>query len=202
MLTYATRAVPWSRVGVAALLVLVMLDIVRRWPWHTWPLEGVAVVTLAAAAAWCFDEPAGEIVDVAPRQLAWRTIARLAGVAPLLLVWTAGVWAARSSLFGEAVVVWVQGLVAVVLGVAWTAARRAAGDPSPGLPFALAAVPVGTAWALIRPMEHALPVFPYAGGGPYGDWDASLWGWLGVGLVGTGWLVVVLAERPRSLSRW
>ena len=81
---YAGRAVPWTRVAVAATLIVVLMDVVRRWPWNMWLLEGTAVGLLAAAAGWCFDEPAAAVVDPAPRGLAWRTAARVAGVLVLL----------------------------------------------------------------------------------------------------------------------
>ncbi|MEU0312929.1 hypothetical protein [Nocardioides sp. NPDC006273] len=67
-------------VGVVGVLVLVLMERVARWPWTMWPLEGITIGLLAAGTAWCFDEPAAEVVDAAPRHLTWRTGARATGV--------------------------------------------------------------------------------------------------------------------------
>ena len=80
MVRYAARAVPWVRISLAAALVALLMELVRWNPWVLWPLEGTAVGLLAGATAWCFDESAAVVVDVAPRGLAWRTAARTPAV--------------------------------------------------------------------------------------------------------------------------
>jgi hypothetical protein len=199
VLRYAARAVPWTQVALAAGLVLVLMDVVRRWPWTMWPLEGTAVGLLAGAAAWCFDEPSAAVVDSAPRSLLWRTTARSGGVVLLLAAWAAAVFIARDSLFGHPWEVAFQGVAAVLAVVAYTIWRRAGGDPNPGLQAALMVVPVATAWALIRPFSEALPVFPYADGSTdFGDWGVSLAGWAVV--AGCG--VVLLAAALTDVRWW
>jgi hypothetical protein len=198
MLRYAARAVPWSRVALAAVLVLVLMDVVRRWPWTMWPLEGTAVGLLAGAAAWCFDEPAAMVVDSAPRSLLWRTLARGSGVVVLLVAWAVAVFITRDSLVGHPGEVAFQGVAAVLAAVAYTCWRRAGGDSSPGLRTAAMVVPVATAWALVRPFSEALPVFPYGDGSmDFGDWEVSLVGWAVV--AGCG---VVLLVAAMSDVRW
>ncbi|MFT3874428.1 MAG: hypothetical protein QM714_17585 [Nocardioides sp.] len=197
MLGYAARAVPWTRVALAAALVVVLIELVRRDPWVLWPLEGTAVAVLVGAAAWCFDEQAAAVVDVAPRGLAWRTTARLPAVVSLAAVWVAVVLHARSVLFEHELAILLQGLVAIVAGTAWATWRRSGGEAMPGLLAATFAVPVATGWALVRPFQHGLPVFPYALGGEYGDWQTSTIGWTTAGAFALIALGITLAD-----ARW
>ncbi|MFI5910566.1 hypothetical protein [Dactylosporangium sp. NPDC051541] len=196
MLRHAARAVPWGRVTLAAGLVVVLMELVRWNPWVLWPLEGTAVGLLAGAAAWCFDETAMAVVDPAPRGLAWRTAARSPAVALLVLVWAFGV--ARvgdGAAFGHAGAVLVQGLAAVATGAAVACWRRARGEASPGLLFAAAVVPAATAWALVRPLEDHVAVFPYATTTPRG-WHLSTAGWAAAGALAALLLVAALADAP------
>lgn len=195
MIRYAAHAVPWPRVGVSAVLVIVLMELVGRWPWDTWPLQGMAVGLLAGAAAWCFDEPAAAIVDPAPRSLAWRTWARGSGVLVLAVAWALSVGRAWDGLFGHPWVVTVQGAAAMLAGAAWTTWRRAAGVATPGMPLAITVVPMVTGWALTRPLEQQLPVFPYAPEGS-GDWGASLAGWTCLGVTAVVILLTALADAP------
>lgn len=194
MLTHAVRAVPWRRVAVVALLVLALMHVVGRWPWTVWPLQGTAVALLAAGVGWCFDEPAADVVDVAARHLAWRTTARMTGVVALLAVWSGAVWSVRDSLFGHGFAVWVQGVAVSLIAVAWTTARRSAGRAIPGGAWGFFVVPLLTAWALLRPFDREVPVFPYAAGGEYGNWRTSAAGWAVVGALALVWLAVTLSE--------
>jgi hypothetical protein len=193
---YAASAVPWFRVVLAACLVLVLMDVVGRWPWHMWPLQGVAVGLLAGAAAWCFDEESAAVVDVAPRGLAWQALGRSAGLLILVAAWGGAVVRTHASLFGHPRLVALQGLVAVLAGAAWAAWGRARGQSTPGLRASFVVIPGATAWALVRPFAAGLPVFPYTADGRYGDWAASgvLWGVVGV--VSMGLLVAALGEAP------
>ena len=208
MIRHAARAVPWGRVGVAAALVIVMMELVHRWPWATWPLQGVAVGLLAGAVAICFDEPAAAVVDAAPRGLAWRTAARAAGVLGLLVAWLLAVERAGDSLFGHQGEVALQGVAGVISASAWVTWRRTAGEACPGIRLALGVVPLVTAWSLVRPFSEAVPVFPYAvGGGDLGDWDTSRVAWQVFAVAAAVLLAAALAEvrwwwvrSPRSVD--
>jgi hypothetical protein len=201
VLTYAARAVPWLRVGGALALVGLLLQLVRWDPWLLWPLQGTAVGLLAGATAWCFDEQAAAVVDASPRGLAWRTAARAPAVLLLVLVWVLLVAHAREALFGHALAVALQGVVAVAASAAWTLWRRAAGEGTPGTRTATTVVPLVTTWALVRPFEQQLPVFPYATDGAYGDWRTSVVAWLCVGAAAAVLLTLAVTEvawwRPR-----
>ena len=35
MLSYAGRALPWARLCVVSVLVVVLMEVVRRWPWQS-----------------------------------------------------------------------------------------------------------------------------------------------------------------------
>jgi hypothetical protein len=196
MLTYAARAVPWGRIVLAAGLVLVLMELVAWNPWVLWPLEGTAVGLLAGAAAWCFDETAAVIVDAAPRSLAWRVGARSPAVLLLVLAWWLGVLrvgdgneVAHIDAIAE------QGLVAVAAGAAFACWRRAEGEPVPGLLFATAVVPAVTGWALVRPFDEHLAVFPYVTTSAQG-WQLSVVGWTALGVVAGLLLIAALTEAP------
>lgn len=199
MWRHTVAAVPWALVAVSTAVLALLIALVEYDPWRLWPLQGIAVGLLAAATAWCLDEPAAAVVDPSPRSLAWRTVARSPAVLLLVAAWLGGVWWARDSLFGHADVVALQGVAAAALALAWVTLRRAAGDATPGQRFALAAVPLTTAWALVRPLEDWLPVFPY---GPTADWPASAVGWAAAG-AGAALLLMTLlitdgrVPRPR-----
>jgi hypothetical protein len=196
MIRYAASAVPWVRVTVAAVLVVLLMELVRWNPWVLWPLEGTTVGLLAGATAWCFDESAAVVVDVAPRSLAWRTAARTPAVLGLTLVWCGVVWhAGDHALFGRSAGVLVEGLVAIAVGAGYVGWRRAWGEPMPGLVLATAVIPLTSAWALVRPLETRLPVFPY-GDSSAGDWAASTLGWAILGALALVVLAAALSEAP------
>ncbi len=198
MTRYAVRAVPWVRVAVHAVLVVALMEVVQRWTWQTWPLQGAAVALLAAGAACCFDEPAAVVVDALPRHLRWRTAARASGVILLLCAWAVALARSWDSLFDHPWHVAWQGVAAILAGAAWAAWRRADGDPDPGARMALAVVPLVTAWALVRPFAELVPVFPYAdGSGDFGDWGTSLTGW-----VLLGGLAVLVLTAALADARW
>ena len=205
LLTYSARAVPWTRVWLAALLVAVLMELVRWHAWTLWPLEGTAVGLLAGASAWCSDEQCAVVVDAAPRTLRWRTVARLPGAGVLVAVWAVVVLHSREALFGHAPTVLLHGVVAVLGGLGWSTWRRSAGQTMPGLAAASVAVPLATAWALIRPWEHRLPVFPYGDGGDGGDgadWSGSVRVWVVLGVVAVAMLAVGVADRGRRRAQW
>jgi hypothetical protein len=194
MTGYVARAVPWMRVALAAGLVVVLMELVRWSPWVLWPLEGTAVGLLAGATAWCFDETSAAVVDSAPRGLAWRTLARSPGPGLLAVTWTAVVLhTGAESTFGHRDEIWLQGVAACLAGAAYTGWRRSCGEASPGLRFATAVVPATTAWALLRPLDRHLAVFPYATATPAG-WDHSTLAWAALATVSVLVLGVVLAD--------
>ncbi len=201
MVRHAARGVPWPLVSAAALLIPGLLALVRYDPWTLWPLQGTAVGLLAAAVGWCLDEPAAAVVDPAPRGLAWRTLARAAGIVVLLATWTAGVWWARTGLYGHPGAVFGQGLAATAVATTWVTWRRARGEASPGHRWALAVVPATTAWALVKPWNQQLPVFPYTSGGEYGDWAVSAAGWTAVGVLAAVLLILILTREGRPWER-
>jgi len=197
MTGYVARAVPWIRVALAAGLVVVLMELVRWSPWTLWPLEGTAVGLLAGATAWCFDETAAAVVDSSPRGLAWRTMARTPGPLLLVVTWTAVVLhAGGETTFAHADQIWFQGVAASLAGAAYTCWRRSCGEASPGLRFATAVVPATTAWAVLRPLDRHLPVFPYGTTAP-GGWDHSATGWVALSIGAVIVLGVVLAD-----ARW
>lgn len=201
MMSYAARAVPWVRIVVAGALVVGLMELVRWDPWMLWPLEGAAVGLLAAATAWCFDETAAAVVDPAPRGVAWRTAARAPGVLLLLGCWVAVVvHAGDAALFGQRDAVLVQGLAAVAAGAAYACWRRGRGEAAPGLLVAPVIVGVTLSWALVRPFEEVLAVFPY-GTSSTRDWQLSVAGWATMGVAALLVLGAALAEAPWWRSR-
>ena len=190
MIRYAIRALPWPLLVTVATVVLALMEVVRRWPWTMWPLEGCAVGLVAAGAAWCCDEPAAAVVDSAPRSLLWRTTARLLGVCVLLGVWVLSVALARDSLFQHPVEVALQGVIASAAAFAWATWRRSRGTGTPGGLLAAGIVPVVTFWAVARPLPQSLPVFPYTTSVELGgDWEVSLVIWLVVAAAATALLI-------------
>ncbi len=196
MIRYAASAVPWTRVALAATLVVLLMELVRWSPWVLWPLQGTAVGLLGAASAWCLDEPAAVVVDVAPRSLAWRTGARAPALLGLIVTWCAVVWhAGDDALFDRAGDVLLQGVVAVAVGAGYATCRRAWGEPAPGLILATSVVPLSAAWALVRPLEGQLPVFPY-GTSSATAWGTSAAGWAVLGTVAVACLAAALCDAP------
>ena len=80
-------------------------------------------------------------------------------------------------------------------GAAWATWRRASAIASPGTPLAISVVPLLTGWALTRPFNERLPVFPYGSQGS-GDWGASLAGWTCLGVAAVAILLAALADAP------
>ena len=198
MLGYAGRALPWARLGVVSVLIVVLMEVVHRWPWTMWPLQGVAVGLLAAGAGWCFDDTAAAVVDTAPRRLAWRTAVRSSGLVLLLVSWVGAVWWSRESLFGHPWAVAGQGVAAVIAAAAYATWRRSGGDPEPGRTIAFTAVPTATFWALLKPLDESVAVFPYADAGSgLGSWEGSVALWSIV----AGVALIILAAALTD-GRW
>jgi hypothetical protein len=98
--------------------------------------------------------------------------------------------------FGHGEEIWIQGVAASLAGAAYTCWRRSCGEASPGLRFATAVVPATTAWALLRPFDRHLAVFPYATT-TAGGWDHSVTGWVALTIAAVAVLGFVLAD-----ARW
>jgi len=75
-------ALPWRPVATASLAALGLLSLVAIWPESGFASAGIrlALVCVAAAAAFVVDEPAAAAVDSAPRTLRARTMVRLTGI--------------------------------------------------------------------------------------------------------------------------
>ncbi|MGN0063367.1 MAG: hypothetical protein ACI379_03935 [Nocardioides sp.] len=198
--TYLKGALPRVLLPLSALLVVLLVSAAAWRPWILWPLQGLAVGVLAAAAGWSLDEPSAGVVDAAPRGLRWRTAVRAVPLAGLVALWCAVVLAAGDRLFGHPVEVAVQGVAGVCLAAAWVTWRRARGDATPGQRLAAAVIPLTAAWALLRPLERQLPLFPFGPAGR-GDWGTSLIGWVLAGCAGVALTALVLAldGRPPAL---
>jgi hypothetical protein len=199
MIRYGLHAVPVAAVAFAVTAVAGLLWMVDRWSPGTWPLAGVAVALLGATAARLADEPAASIVDSLPRALWWRTVARLPYAAVLVGVWLAGVAVVGIGFTGRPDVVGLQGVGAVVLGVAITTALRRRGHSRPGAAVGSAFLVVVMAFAVANPATEWLPVFPF---GPDDPWRAAGWLWGGLVAVGVILLLASCVEgRVRTADR-
>ena len=193
MTLHAVRGVPWLVVLLGVAPVPALLRIVEEWPYTMWPLQGIAVGVVAAAATWCFDDAPAAVVDTLPRSLAWRTTARLAGVAVVLGVWLLSVSWTSTAYFGQTGHVAWQGVAAIAAGSAYVTWRRSRGVATPARGVATALVSGAAYLALARPLDDRLPVFPYMAAGP---WRASGVLWTVVIVVSLVVTVAVLAELP------
>jgi hypothetical protein len=190
---HALRAVPWAVVGAGCAIVLVLMAMAAGWPEVVWPLQGLAVGLLAGVAAWSMDERAAAVVDTLPRSLWWRTLARAAAVLPLVAVWIACVLVAGDRLPDHPRLFVLQGLAALVAGVAVASVRRARGMATPGLALSPALIATIGALALVRPVPERLPLFPIW---PGEAWALSAAIWWGVLILSTLALLVALAPPP------
>jgi hypothetical protein len=189
MVRHAVRALPWPLLAAAAVLLYALLRTVQQWPYQVWPLQGLAVGLLAGIAAFAYDEPSAAVVDTLPRGLAWRTAARSLGVALLLGWWLVVVTLTRDAYFGHASAVAWQGLAATVAVVATTAHLRRRGAAGPATVVGTVVVGGAAFWALARPFESRLPIFPFTSAGHWSDSRAL---WTGVLVAATVWLVATL----------
>jgi hypothetical protein len=193
MIRYARTAVPWRLVVAVGLVCLLELQAMTIRPTKLWPLEGCALGLAAGAAAWCFDESAAAVVDSAPRHLAWRTSARLAGPLALACCWCLAVATARSAFAGHALAVSMHGAAAVATASAFATWRRARGAATPGMAIGSMVVAVCAFLALVRPWPLQIPVFPYLYGGP---WTSANRLWLGLALL--SWVVAAILLTDRG----
>jgi hypothetical protein len=198
VIRYAARAVPWGLVALACALVPALMAITAAQPETMWPLQGMAVGLLVAAAAWSMDERAAAVVDTLPRSLAWRTGARAAAALPLAGVWIAAVVVADDRLPDHRALFVQQGLAGLLLGVAVATWRRDRGEAVPGQAIAPAALGLIATLALVRPFPDRLPLFPL--------WDGEAWRlsaalWWGLAVVAAILLAWSLAGPRRRPAR-
>lgn len=197
MIRHASRAVPWGLVVMGCALVPALMAITAAWPRAMWPLQGMTIGLLAAVAAWSMDERAAAVIDTLPRPLWWRTAARAAATVPLASVWVACVLLAGDRLPDHPALFVLQGVAALLAGVALATWRRSRGGAMPGLVIAPAAVVITTGLALVRPVPERLPLFPI--------WEYERWGlsaaiWWGV-LGGAMGLLAVAIQTHGTIPR-
>lgn len=181
---YSQAATPWALLSAAAAITTGLLLLVARWPAAVWPLHGAAIGLLAGTSAWAVDERCAAIVDVAPRPLWWRTLARMPTLLLLLTIWTAIHVAVRNRLPDHLVVLLVQGASAAFAGFAAATWQRSRGGAEPGQWIASFTCPLVVGVALARPGNEYVPLFPVW---PHENWARSTTIW-----ILTGGLAVVL----------
>jgi len=187
MIRHAARAVPWGTVALACAAVPGLVAILLLDPDRMWPLQGIAVGVLAAAAAWAMDERAAAVVDTLPRSLGWRTAARALAAVPLAAVWAGSLIVAAGSLPDHAGLFLRQGVAAVLLGVAVATWRRSRGAATPGSTAGPAALGVVAVLALTRPFHAHAPLFPAWEGEDWARSGAIWWGLLVAGAALLAW---------------
>jgi hypothetical protein len=133
----------------------------------------LALVALAAAAAFVLDEPAAAAVDAVPASRRRRTTARVGAALIPFAVWTAGVAALeRRSAVTPAWALLLEGAGVLAVAVAAAAVVRRAGRSEPGEAVAAALGAGLLAAVLFQPPPRSVPAFPVTDG-----WAAStvLW---------------------------
>ncbi len=198
MLRYSMRILPLPELYAGGLALLALFWLLDRWPQQMWQTAGMAAALAGALAGYLFDEPAASIVDTAPRPRWWRTAARLLPAALLTLLWVAAASLVDPQNIGRSDVLRLQGVGAILLGVAVTTWLRRRGRCSPGLVVASTLLPVLTYAAVMNPIEDVLPLFPY---GPEGAWASSRMLWIGLASLAGVAAAASCLEGPSSLSR-
>ena len=155
------------------------------------PYVRLALVALAAAAAFVLDEPCAAAVDAVPVTRRGRTAIRVTAVALPFAVWTVAVLALERRNGATAVgALLVEGAGMLAVAVAVSAVLRLAGRAEPGEIVAsfLGASMLGA--LIFRPAPGSVPIFPVGEG-----WAAStaLWGSFAVAAT---MLVVALSRDP------
>jgi hypothetical protein len=167
---YSRSATPWALLATTVALTVCLLLIVSRWPAAMWPLHGAAIGLLAGISAWSVDERCSAVVDVAPRLLWWRTIARAPAALLLIAVWIATHLTVRHRLPDHLGVLVLQGASAALAGFAAATWQRARGNPEPGQRMAMFICPAGVAIALAKPWSTHVPLFPIW---PHENWPRA-----------------------------
>jgi hypothetical protein len=195
VILYARRAVPWGLVFGGCVVVASLIAIVAIRPSGAWPLEGTAIGVLAAAAAWSMDETAAAVVDTLPRSLRWRTAARSLAGLPLAGAWVACVLIARDALPPHGGLFVLQGLAAVLAGIAFATRRRALGSACPGTRLASVTIALAGGIAVAPHALQKVPIFPIW---TSDRWSLSLALWSGLAFVAAATLAISLCWTRRS----
>ncbi len=183
---YSRTATPWGLLATTAGFVVGLLLIVARWPAAMWPLHGAAIGLIAGVSAWSVDERGSAIVDVAPRPLWWRTLARTPAARLLVSAWIATHLAVRDRLPDHLGVLILQGTSAAADGSAGATWQRTRSQSEPGQRIALFICPAVVAIALAKPWSEYAPLFPIW---PHENWSRATVIWS----VAAGLAVVSLA---------
>lgn len=194
MIRHGLRSLPVGAVAAAVLTAALLLWAVDRRPWQLWPLVGVAVAALGAAAARLVDEPAAAVVDTLPRALWWRTTARLVPAGLLAAAWVAAASRVDTGNVGHSGLLRVQGPAVLLIAMAAGTALRRRGRAVPGPAVGSAVLLLLTAVALADPARGVLPLFPYGNDAP---WTTAVWWWSGLAAAAALLLVVSCVESPR-----
>jgi hypothetical protein len=194
--SYSRAATPWGLCMTTAVITTVLLLLVARWPAAMWPLHGATIGLIAGVSAWSVDERCSAVVDLAPRPLWWRTVARAPAALLLVAVWVAMHLSLRDRLPDHLGVLVLQGSSAVVAGFAVATWQRSSGTPEPGQRVAMFICPAALAIALAKPWNTHAPVFPIW---PHENWPraTSMWSITG----GLGVLVLIAAIQRDAADR-
>lgn len=190
------RPVPWASVGGCSLLGAVVLAGCVAYA-ADGPMLGyarVALVALAAAAAFVFDDPAAAAVRAVPTSNLRRTAARTVAAVVPLIVWLAGVgaMALRSpdrTPVADLVVEGV-GVIAVAVALATVGCRLGLAEPGELVASCLGAVLLGV--ALFDPSPWGVPIFSRGSG-----WTPSTTLWSVIAVAS----VLVVTETSREPVR-
>lgn len=164
-------------------------------PTHAKGLHGAAIGLLAGVSAWSVDERCASVVDVTPRPLWWRTLARTPAALLLLAVWDAVHLIVRDQLPERLDVLVVQGLSAAIAGFAAATWQRARVHAEPGQRIALFVCPLAVAVALARPWNDQVPLFPIW---PHENWPRAMAIWSIVGGAAVALMTTALRHDARS----
>lgn len=165
-LSYTRRAVPWPSVAVAAVptLALGSLAVVYRDDAWATSVMHAALLLLALPAAFIFDEPSAPVVAASPRSPWWCHLRRLAGLVPLLVLASLGVWAwSQLVTVPQANVLLLTVVAAILIAAAVGAASRAAGRFTPGEAVAAGAGIAVAGLMLFDPRVRSVQLLPSAG---------------------------------------
>jgi hypothetical protein len=149
----------------------------------------LALVALAAAAAFVLDEPAAAAVDAVPATRRRRTVARVTVVLVPFAVWAVGItaleWRNAATPVGALLV---EGAGVLAVAVAAAASLRLAGRSEPGEVVSAALGAALLAVVIFDPPPRSVPPFPLGDG-----WAASTVLWASVLAVAAG--VVTASSR-------
>ncbi|MGE3449516.1 MAG: hypothetical protein AB7H92_18265 [Microbacteriaceae bacterium] len=175
---HSCAATPWGLTAATAMLAVALVSVVARRPEAMWPLHGAAIGLLAGISAWSVDERCSAIIDLTPRPLWWRTVARAPATLLLVAAWTATHLAVRSRLPDHLGLLLLQGAGAATAGFAAATWQRVRGNAEPGQRIALFVCPTIMGIALAKPWSTHVPLFPVW---PHEDWPRATVIWSCIG---------------------